>query len=276
MFLVTGATGNVGSEVVRILARSDEPVRAVARKPDRLPLPPGVEPVAADLDHAETFADALVGVRAMFLMPGYADQAALLALARKAGVEHVVLMSGGSAAGGDRSNAVARYMIDAEQAVRDSGLRWTVVRPRAFFSNALRWLPQLAQGDEVRVPFGRVRVAALDPRDIAEVVARVIGSPAQAGRVHLVSGPQSLLPADQVATLGEVLGRELRCVELSDDEARVEMSASMAAEYVDAFFRFYVNGELDESQVIDTVETITGRRPRTFRRWAEDHADAFR
>jgi hypothetical protein len=79
-----------------------------------------------------------------------------------------------------------------------------------------------------------------------------------------------------VAILGRVLGRELRFEGLSDAEARAEMSASMPAEYVDAFFSFFAEGKLDESRVLPTVEEITGKRPRTFEQWARLHADAFR
>jgi hypothetical protein len=53
------------------------------------------------------------------------------------------------------------------------------------------------------------------------------------------------------------------------------MSASMPAEYVDAFFSFFVDGTLDESEVLPTVEEITGRPPRTFEQWARAHAGAF-
>jgi hypothetical protein len=91
-----------------------------------------------------------------------------------------------------------------------------------------------------------------------------------------VSGPESLLPEDQIAVLAKVLERDLRCVGLTDEEARTEMEASMPVEYVDAFFDFYVGGTLDESPVEPTVREVTGRPPRTFEQWARAHADAFR
>jgi hypothetical protein len=73
-----------------------------------------------------------------------------------------------------------------------------------------------------------------------------------------------------------VLGRNLRLQPQPDEQARAEMSASMPAEYVDAFFRFNCDGVLDESQELPTVDEITGERPRSFEQWAELHADAFR
>jgi uncharacterized protein YbjT (DUF2867 family) len=91
-----------------------------------------------------------------------------------------------------------------------------------------------------------------------------------------LSGPESLSPADRVAILGDVLGRDLRFEAQTNDEAKAEMRAAMPAEYVDAFFRFFVDGELDESAVLPTVEELTGRPPRSFAAWARAHADAFR
>jgi uncharacterized protein YbjT (DUF2867 family) len=276
MILVTGATGNVGAELVTALAEAGEPVRALVRKPQDAVLPPGVEPVVGDLNRPESLTDALAGARGLFLLPGYADLPGMLALARRAGVARVVLLSGGSAALEDMDNAVSRYMTVSERHVRESGVPWTFLRPRAFMSNALRWLPQLATGDVVRVPFAGVRAAVIDPFDIAAVAAQALLNDGHASQIYELTGPDSLLPADQVGVLATVLERDLRCEGLTNDEARAEMNAAMPAEYVDAFFSFYVDGTLDESQVLPTVREVTGQPPRTFEQWALAHADAFR
>src|SRR5206468_7608390 len=119
-------------------------------------------------------------------------------------------------------------------------------------------------------------VAVIGPADIAAVAAAVPTSPAHQRRVYTVSGPEALRPADRARILGEVLGRDLRFEGQPDDEARAEMSASMPAAYVDAFFDFYVTGTLDESQPQPDVRDVIGREPRTFRQWAQANADAFR
>ncbi|MFE3255649.1 NAD(P)H-binding protein [Nocardia sp. NPDC059229] len=273
MILVTGATGNVGAELVRALADGAEPVRAVVRDPAKAALPAGVEAVAGDMTAPDTLTAALTGVRALFLLPGYPGVAQAAA---KAGVEHIVQLSGVSAATGDTGNAVTRYMMASEQEVTDCGAAWTIVRPCAFDSNALRWLPQLRAGDTVRVPFPTVRTASLDAFDLAAVAAHAFADPALRGEILWPTGPESLLPAEQIAILGDVLGRDLECVGLSDEDARADMLKSTPVEYVDAFFDFYVAGAIDESIVRSTVEQVTGRAPRTFRQWATIHAGAFR
>ncbi|WP_242905185.1 NAD(P)H-binding protein [Actinomadura terrae] len=276
MILVTGAMGNVGAEVVRALVADGEPVRALVRNPETASLPDGVEPVAGDLNRPESMTAALDGARAVFLLPGYADMPGLVAEARRAGVERVVLLSGGSAGSGDMTNAVTRFMVASESAVRESGLPWTFLRPSAFMSNALRWAPQIRSGDRVRVPFPDVQTASVDPHDIGAVAARALLSDDYRGEILQPTGPVAMPPADQVAVLAKALGRDLEFVGLTNEEARADLLATTPAEYVDAFFDFYVNGTLDESIVRSTVRDVTGRAPRTFEQWAQAHADDFR
>jgi uncharacterized protein YbjT (DUF2867 family) len=275
MILVTGATGNAGGEVVRALVEAGHQVRTLVRRLNQSVLPPGVEEVIGDLNRPETLSAALVGVHGVFLLSGYQDMPGLLAQMRRAGVERVVLLSGSSAPVGDMSNAITRYMVRSEIAVRESGVPWTILQPNSFMSNTLRWVPQVQAGSIVRAAFPFVRVATIDPFDIAQVAAQALVSSKHEGKSYRLSGPESLLPAEQVTILGRVLGKALQFEGLSNAQARAEMSASMPEEYIEAFFSFFVEGKLDESQVLPTVQNITGKRPRTFEQWVSAHVEAF-
>jgi uncharacterized protein YbjT (DUF2867 family) len=277
MILATGATGNVGSELVRTLVAAGEPVRALIRDESRrAALPAGAEAAVGDLNRPETLDAAIVGVRGVHLLAGYTGLPDVLARMRAAGVERVTLQSSSAVPLGDMTNAVARYHIESEAAIRASGLAWTFLQPNGFMSNALEWADQIRRGDVVRAPFANVRTAQIDPRDIAAVAATALTTGAHDRRSYRLSGPESLVAADRLAILARVLGRDLRLEPQPDDEARAEMSANMPAEYVDAFFSFFVDGTLDESEVLPTVAEVTGRPPRSFAAWAEEHADAFR
>jgi uncharacterized protein YbjT (DUF2867 family) len=274
MILVSGATGNVGQELVRALAERGEPVRAVARSPGGSSMPATVDVAAADLATPETVAPALAGIRKVFLLGGFAS-AGLLRVVRDAAVEHVVLLTSRCVVGGRPDNAVTRMWLEAEATVRDADISWTVLRPSGFHSNALRWLPQLERGDVVRAPWPDVRIASIDPADIAAVAATVLTERGHEGAAYALSGPEALTPGRQVAALAGVLARPLRYEPLSDDEARAQMEADTPAPFIDAFFRFFTDGEYDDSVVVGSVDAITGRRPRTFEQWAREHAREF-
>ncbi|HEY4458208.1 MAG TPA: NAD(P)H-binding protein [Pseudonocardiaceae bacterium] len=274
--LVTGATGNVGAEVVDALLAGGHQVRALIRGDRPATLPTHVEAVPGDLNDPSSLTGAFTDVEALFLLPGYADMAGIAATAKTAGVRKIVLLSGSSAGSADTTNAVTAYMHRSEVGVRESGVAWTFLRPYGFMSNTLRWLDQLRAGDVVREPFATVPIAVIDPFDIAAVAVAALTSTEHDGKIYLLSGPESLLPADRLRILGAELGRDLRLDALSNEDARTTMTAQMPIEYVDAFFSFYVDGTLDDSQPQPTVQQVLGRAPRTFGEWAKAHADAFR
>ena len=264
--LVTGATGNAGGELVRVLEAGNHPVLPLVRGPDGLP----------DLNRPASLRPVLEGVRGLFLLAGYDDMPGVLKEAAQAGVERVVLLSGSSAESRDTANAISRYMIRSEEAVRASGLSWTILRPHAFMSNALRWAPQLAAGDIVHAQFPYAVSTVIDPYDLASVAAMALTSPGHDGATYRLTGPEALRPEDQVRILSDALGRNLTFVGLTDDETRAELSQTAPPEYVDAFWSFYVDGALDESVRTPTVAEVTGRSPRSFQQWASDHVQAFR
>ena len=275
MILVTGATGNVGSELTRALAARGGAVRVLARTPDRASFPAGVQVVMGDLEDPGSLAPALDSVSKVFLLGGFAADDVLRRI-RAAGAGHVVLLTSRCVIGGNPQNAVTRMWLDAEAAVRDSGVGWTILRPSGFHSNALRWLPQLREGDVVRAPWPAVPIAAIDPADIAAVASVVLTGPGHEGEALTLSGPEPLKPGEQVAALARALRRPLRYEPLSDDEARASMAADgTPASLIDAFFRFFSACEFDDSAITTTVHDVTGLPPRTFERWAHAHADLF-
>ncbi|MEJ2865123.1 SDR family oxidoreductase [Actinomycetospora flava] len=265
--LVAGATGNVGSEVVRALDGVE--VRALSRRGARVG---DAVPVIGDLGDRAGVRELWSGVGAVFLPAGHPDVPGLLADMRDAGVRRVVLLSTGAVVGGDLDNVVTRFNVVSEAAVRDSGLEWAVLRPSGFMSNALGWAPL---DDVVREPFADVPVAVIDPADIGAVAARALTDPGLAGRSLRLTGPEVTLPAERLAVLAELLGRDVRLEPEPDDDARERMTAAMPAPYVDAFFRFFRGGEYDDGHVTTTVPDLLGRPARSFRQWAEVHLGAF-
>jgi uncharacterized protein YbjT (DUF2867 family) len=279
MILVTAATAPVGREIVTQLTAAGRPVRALTRDPENTGLPAGTDIVAGDLADPETLAIALRGVSAVFLLavvPGFAP--AFLAAAREAGVRRVVFQSSGSVddTAAEQPHAVAAFHHDIEQQLRDSGLEWTILRLELSAANALQWafdVPgQVKAGDVVRGPHARAAGAPIHPADFAAIAVEALTDDAHAGRTYPVTGPQSLTHAEQVALLGEALGRPLRYEELSVEEARQAMGPHAPADVLlDDWAR-----HLDRpAPVTDTIEKITGRPGRTYAQWAADYRGDF-
>lgn len=274
MILVAGATGNVGGELLRQLRSEEVPVRALTRNPGRAPLPADVDVVGGDFATPESLVKAFSGVEALFLMMS-GNEAAVVEEAARAGVRRIVLLS--SVAVETRPESlIGRVHREAERAVEASGLEWTFLRPGQFASNTRAWASQIAEGDVVRTPFARVGLPAIHPGDIAAVARTALTQEGHAGAVYPLSGPRSITPVEQVAAIGEAIGRKLRHEEITAERAGKEMAAYMPAEIVAATLDFLGNPTVTETQALPTVEAVTGKQARTFARWARDNADGFR
>jgi uncharacterized protein YbjT (DUF2867 family) len=274
--LVTGATGNVGRHVVRELAQAGARVRALSRGP-AAGLPAGVEPVRADLLAPHTVEAALDGVEVVFLVWPFADAAAagplVEAVARRA--RRIVYLS--AAAVRDDGDPEPRGVWGGvERLIEGSGLAWTFLRPTGFATNTLMWAPQVRTG-VVRWPYGAAARSLIHERDIAAVAARVLAGDGHGGARHVLSGPEVLTQVEQVAAIGEALGRPLRYEELSPEESRRQLlGAGWPAPFVEAALASWAAMVAQPEPVTTTVADVTGRPALSFREWAAEHAPDFR
>ncbi|MFI6181368.1 NAD(P)H-binding protein [Nonomuraea sp. NPDC051191] len=282
MIVVTGATGTVGGEVVRLLAGQGERVRAMTRTPSKVEALPGVEVVQGDFDDPGSLAAAARGADAMFLLsaPGpwlaRHDEAMVMA-AQAAGVRKVVKVSAigtGEEHGGAR---VGDWHLAGERALRAGELEWTILRPSSFASNALRWAPQVRQGQPVPNTTGKGRQGVVDPRDVAEVAVTALTSDAHVRTVLTLTGPELLGVRDMAKALGETLGRAVETVDLPLEVYRTQLiAAGVDPEFADVA----VDGSRlvardGNARLTRDVELVLGRGPRTFLTWAADHSAAF-
>jgi (4-alkanoyl-5-oxo-2,5-dihydrofuran-3-yl)methyl phosphate reductase len=281
MILVTGATGTVGRALIDQLAPTGEPVRAMTRRPATAGLPAYVEVVAGDLDDPPSLEDAVRDadrVVAVSTGPGGPAQDRALALAAaKAGAGLVVKLSTLHVDDDRIDDPITRWHRAGEDAVRESGVPWTFLRPTGFMSNALQWAATIAGRDTVFHPYADGRVSLIDPRDIAAAAVTVLTGPGHEGRAYPLCGPEALGPADEVAILAEVLGRPLRYVEVSPEAAHRAMTDhGMPAELADAVVAKGATGlQTGVAGSDDVLRRLIATEPRTFRDWARDHRDAF-
>ncbi len=281
MIVVTGATGTVGRAVVRRLCDRGVRVRTTTRRPESAGLPAEVEVVRADLDDIDGLIAALAGAERVFAVANGPEiprhDANLAKAAAVAGVTRIVKLSSGRVEDETANDPIPRWHRAGERAVRESGLAWTMVRPLGFMSNALHWARSIRDHDTVYAPYGHGRIAVVDPEDIAAVAVCALTEPGHEGRGYLLGGPRALSPGEQTEILGEVLGRPLRYVEISPEDARrALLDAGLAVEVADAVMALRAGAlEAFTARVHATVEEVTGRPPRGFHEWATAHRAEF-
>jgi len=284
MILVTGATGNVGREVMNVLLDDGQEVAAVTRNPAAAELPGGAHVVGGDPSRPQTLMSALRGVEAVLISPRALGDATagsataeLLALAAEQGAEWVVALSAATV----QYPAGYRRFADAfkavEDAVKASGLQWTFLRSADYAANALAWAPQIRSAGVVRGAYGDAATSTIHERDVAAVAARALVNPAHARHSYVLTGPQSLTQREKVRLIGEAIGKELSFEELPPEQVRQAMLAQGLPEDVpDRLLGSLADYAKQSGPSSDTVEQVLGRPALTFAEWAAEHADAFR
>jgi uncharacterized protein YbjT (DUF2867 family) len=277
MILVTGATGNVGRNVVAQLLAAGRQVRAVTRNPDAAKLPQGVEVFGADLAEPDSLDGALRGIERLFLYPRPETAEQVVALARRRGVRRVVLLSASAVLDHDERNLIGAMHREVEDAVTASGLAATFVRPGGFAANALGWAPSIRAEDVVRAPYPELASAPIHERDIAAVATAALLEDGHEGAAYQLTGPHTLTQLEQVAAIGVAAGRDIRFEEQTPQQARAQLLRAMPAPVVDSLLHIWARlADTGPEKILPTVEQVTGRPPSTFAQWAQEHSEAFR
>jgi len=278
--LVTGATGNVGRQVVAQLAAAGCTVRAMSRSPQGAGLPQGVEAVRGDLSAPEALEPCLRDVDAVFLVWQLPLAAAAAAVSRIAShAKSVVLLTSPHRTAHpfyQQPNALRAVHAGLEQLIEQSGLQWTFLRPGPFAINSLHWWgPQIRTGDVVRWYYATAATAPIHEHDIAAAAVRALCDDGHNAKEYVLTGPQSLTQREQVEIIGDAIGRALHYEELSPAAARQYLSATMPPSIVDMLLTAYAAATDRPALVTGTVAEVTGKAARSFTRWAADHAAAF-
>ncbi|MFC7304261.1 NAD(P)H-binding protein [Streptomyces monticola] len=277
MILVTGATGNTGSALLKELhAHGAGPLRGLTRAAARAAFPEGVEAVEGDLAVPESRKAALRGVRSLFLVSGLGPDAEIIEATRRAGVEHVVLVSSITVRTHPHLGP-AREKQTVERLLQDSGMAWTILRPTQFASNALMWAATIRGHETVRAPYPDTALPTIHPADIASVARVALTGPGHQGRTYALTGPAPVSARQQVEAIAAALGRDIPFAEISRQEAHAQMVAVFGEEAADAVLDVTGGDVNDELLAVrDTVLRVTGSPARPFRQWAAENAAAFR
>jgi (4-alkanoyl-5-oxo-2,5-dihydrofuran-3-yl)methyl phosphate reductase len=280
-YLITGATGDVGSKVVEHLLKSGERPRVFVRNVEKARLSFGnrVDYFAGDMSEPETLKTALQDVGALFLVNSGPEiptrDASAASIAKSAGVKHLVKLSSMDV---EHGLALGVWHEQGEAAIRASGVPFTFVRPTGFMSNLLAWSHTIKSEGIVRSSAGDGKRAFIHSDDIAAVSAKALMTSEYEGQSISITGPEALTFAEATARIGSAIGKQLTFQAISDEEARLRYARAGTSEadieaHV-ALWRAIREGKL--GGVTNNVEKILGRKPIALDQWAKENADAFR
>jgi uncharacterized protein YbjT (DUF2867 family) len=281
--LVTGATGTVGTHVMRALAERGAKPRGLVRDHAK-----GVSTHGSHADLAvgeygdrDSVRAALDGIDQVFLTcgnhPSQVDwETTVVDAAVAAGVRRIVKLS---ALGVSAGSPVAFFDAHAriEEHLRAAGVATVILRPGFKMSTLLAGAPGVQQAGAFFAPAAGAKVAMVDPRDVADVAARVLSAEGHDGRTYELTGPAAVTFDDVVAELSAVLGRQIPFVHVPDEDAVAQFVANGTPEWTatNVITQFGLLRQGSQAQVRDTSRELTGREPRTLAEFIRDHAAAF-
>ena len=275
MILVTGATGNVGSEIARQLIARDVPFRIYVRDAEKAAAmigSDGYETALGDFSDEAAFASALAGVEAVYMVTNQSDAfktdlQRMVQQVQQAGVQRFVMLS----AEGDPESEIffVRRTGELEAVVRDTDLDWTFLRPDWFMQNFAGFVAAGA----VMFPDGPGKTSFVDVRDVAEIAIKALTETGHMHRTYRITGPDAMTFAQAAARISAVLGREVPFMAITPDQMRDGLIAQGAEPWyaeMNAEMTFAVRMGMSFSPSND-VEFLLGRKPRTLETYVSDH-----
>jgi uncharacterized protein YbjT (DUF2867 family) len=283
MILITGATGNIGSALLPLLARQGASVRAIAHSESaHLQVEDlGFQAVEGDFDRPDTLEAAMQGCDRLFLLsppnPTQPErERAAIDAAKRAGVTHVVALSV-LGAGPSSSQSFSGWHGEIDDYLVGSGIPYTILRPSGFMQVHLLPVDTVKQQGVWYGMTGEGATGYIDAADVGEVAAHVLTTEGHTGAIYELTGPEAISMPQAAGQLSEVIGRDVTYVDVPADQFRANLGQfglpDWLADAIQALYQSIREGHA--ALVTDHVEKVIGRPARSYRQFAEDHRDAF-
>ena len=279
MILVTGASGNIGKELVPLLFNAGHEVRILVRSEKKVAhLDSRIERVIGDLDAPNTLDAALKGVNKVFLLTFETHQDSdLIQAAKNSGVQHIVKLS--TLEANRPYLMVGRWHREREQLIEASGITWTFLRPGMFMSNSIEWWAETikTQG-RVYFPGGKGKFAPVAPRDVAAVAYNVLTQSGHGGKIYELTGPELLTVDDIAKIIGNSLSKPVKYINVPLFAAGLQMLLSgLDLKLIRAFMQLASELRSGKGAILtETVQSVTGHPAQTFEAWCRENLNAFR
>jgi uncharacterized protein YbjT (DUF2867 family) len=282
--LVTGATGNVGSQVVKQLSSFSGIVRAAVQSKNRADNIKNTKPelVEMNFNNSETIEAAFKGIQKLFLLTPFVPDMVemsknLIREAKKANVNHIVKQS---AFGSDLEDGITMNKLhrQVEEAIESSRINYTFLRPMSFMQNYLGLSKSIKSQGVFYAPLLDSRTSFVDLRDIADVAVEALTKSGHENKAYNITGPEAVSNYDIANILSKTTGRKITYVNISDDDARKGMKENGMQEWtINALMELYNFQKAGKtSHVSLDVERVTNRKPISFEQFAKDYSETFR
>jgi uncharacterized protein YbjT (DUF2867 family) len=277
-YLITGATGPIGRNLVLALLQAGHAVRVTTRSPEKANFPAEVEVVVGDFTTGDLPHAAFANVTAAFVFPALGGIDRFLTSVQRSSIERLVVLSSLAAAGAherDRGSASSLHHSAIEAAVAATDIPATVLRPGDMANNLLYWSWPIKTAGTVYAPYGDSAQAPIHEADVAAVAAVALTGSGHAGKLYPMTGPQAITRRQQLATIGAAIGRNLTYVEIEPEQFAEQMAAYMAPDIIKMLLDYWSDTVAQPDEVLTTVQDVTGRPARSLAQWAADHASDF-
>jgi uncharacterized protein YbjT (DUF2867 family) len=279
--LVIGALGNVGTEVVKQLQAKGEKVRAADRDEEKLKERFGdlMETVHFDFSKPGTYEATFNDVQKMFLMrpPQITDvkrcMFPAIDAAKRTGVKHVVFLS---LIGIEKLKFVPHYKV--EQYLQELGIQTTFLRCSFFMQNLnTMHRKEIQERSEIFVPVGKAKTSFIDVRDIGAVAALALTEDDHAGRNYDLTGDEGLDYWETARILSETLGREITYRDPNPVSFLTQtVRGGTPFRYALVMTGLYLSTRFGMAELVtNEIELLTGRKPITFRQYAQDYREMW-
>jgi uncharacterized protein YbjT (DUF2867 family) len=282
--LITGSTGNVGSQVVKQLSSFSGSVRAAVQSKNRADdiKNTKAELVEMNFNKSDTIEAAFKDVQKIFLLTPFVPDMvemskSLIREAKKANVNHIVKQS---AFGSDLKDGITMNKLhrQVEEAIESSGINYTFLRPMSFMQNYLGLSDSIKSQGVFYAPLIDSRTSFVDVRDIAAVAVEALTKTGHENKAYNITGPEAVSNYDIANILSNTTGRKITYVNISDDEARKGMKENGMQEWtINALMELYNFQKAGKaSHVSLDVERVTYRKPISFEQFSKDYFETFR
>jgi uncharacterized protein YbjT (DUF2867 family) len=283
VILITGASGNNGTEIIKRLSASGIAIRGMVRTRQLREgkTLPNVEFVTGDFDDPETLHRVLEGVDRAFLTTSSSErvetqQLSFVEAARAAGVRHLVYLSQLHAAKNSPVRFL-RYHGVVEEAISSSGMAFTHLRPNLYMQGLLGFRSLIASQGRFFAPVSDARVSIVDVRDIAAVAASALTENRHEGKVYEITGPEALTQVEMASQLSEALGKPITFVDVPEAAMRESLKSFGFPDWqADGLIEDYAHYRRGEAAGVSSgVQDLTGVAPRAFKTFAGDYMREF-